>query len=152
LRTSFDYLIGILAKDPMAPQVATLLEMRDNFLWLLIFMQIALTTITFLISVFMSHKIAGPVFKLKKFFREAREGNLSQELYFYEKDYFQDLVPEYNSMMQVIRERIESDETAISQCIALVESAIVKGGPEVQEDLQLALETLTQAVQPEKSE
>jgi nitrogen fixation/metabolism regulation signal transduction histidine kinase len=146
----FDYLIAIMSNDPMAPQVAGLLETRDTILWLLIGMQVLLTAIIFIISIFMSHKIAGPLFKLKRYFKEARDGNISQELRFYEKDYFQDLVPEYNAMMEAIRGRNEKITMAVDKSFHLIKTALKRANPEIRKDLESALKILNEAIPKEQ--
>ncbi len=138
----FDYLIALLVRDPLGPQMAGLLENRDSLLWLLISMQVIFAGLTFLISIFMSHKIAGPLYKLKRFFREARDGNITQILTFRTKDYFQDLVPEYNDMMAAICSRFDKTFTSISKTIPLVEKALEKSTPETRRELEVVLKTL----------
>ena len=142
----FDFLIASLAHDPLAPQVAGLLETRTSLLWLLVLMQFVLTSLTFGISLFMSHKIAGPLFKLKRFFREVQEGDMSQTLSFRKKDYFQDLVPEYNFMMESIRGRFEKTSASVASSISLIEKSLDKATPETRRDLRAALDTLKEAL------
>ena len=72
----FDYLISYLALDPLGPTLANLEKTREDLLWLLVSMQVILISFTFFISIFMSHKIAGPLYKLSKLLREAAAGNL----------------------------------------------------------------------------
>src|SRR3954471_15265954 len=86
-----DYLIMSLVHEAFGPQVASILETREALLWILIIMQITFVGVVFLISIFMSHRIAGPLHKLKKFFREASEGNIGQVLAFRKSDYFQEV-------------------------------------------------------------
>jgi methyl-accepting chemotaxis protein len=138
----FDYLIMTLAHEPQGPQVAGLLEMRESLLWLLIGMQITLTGLTFIISLFMSHKIAGPLLKLKRYFREARDGNITQILDFRKKDYFRDLVPEYNAMMKSIHTKFEGTTASITSSILILEKAREKSGTETSREIELALKTL----------
>src|ERR1700722_9789421 len=58
----FDYLIRYLALDPMGPAIGSLEQTREDLIWLLIMMQVVLLSLTFLISIFMSRKIAGPLY------------------------------------------------------------------------------------------
>ena len=138
----FDFLIAALAHDPLGPQVAGLLDARNSLLWLLVMMQFILTGLIFVISLFMSHKIVGPLFKLKQFFREVTAGNISQTLSFRKKDYFQDLVAEYNTMMESIRGRFEKSSASVASAAVLIEKALGKASPESRHDLQVALNLL----------
>jgi methyl-accepting chemotaxis protein len=105
-------------------------------------MQVILLSLTFLISIFMSHKIAGPLYKLNQFFREAKAGNLDQVLFFRNRDYFQELVPEYNGMMESIRNRMKQKTTGIELAIPHIEKAIQHSSIEARFELEAALKNL----------
>jgi sensor histidine kinase YesM len=141
----FDYLIQYLALDPLGPALATLEKTREDLLWLLILMQAVMLTITFLISIFMSHKIAGPLYKLRRYFQEVRAGKLDQKLSFRKNDYFQELVPDYNSMMETIRHRIDVRSQGIESAISHIEKALDSSGPENKRELEAALHVLNEA-------
>ena len=104
----FDYFLGYLALDPSGPALVTIEKTRSDLLWLLLLMQVVLLSFTFLISIFMSHKIAGPLYKLNKTMREIAEGKIDQNLAFRKKDYFRELVPSFNAMMVTMRGRMAS--------------------------------------------
>ena len=140
--------MGYLAADPNGPALTQLEKNRQDLLMLLMLMQVVFVSITFIISIFMSHRIAGPLYKLSRFFREARDGNLEQKISFRKKDYFQELVGEYNDMMESIRNRIKKNGDAIQQAVPLLENALQKassgsgGSGESKSDLESALTVL----------
>lgn len=138
----YDSLISALTHDPLGPQITGLVESKNNLLWLLILMQVALIAITFLISIFMSHKIAGPLYKLKQFFRAAKDGNFTQTLSFRKRDHFQDLAVDYNEMMDSIRNRFADTHDSITNSISFIERALGSSGPASRNDLEVALKTL----------
>ena len=135
----FDHLIAYAAKDPSAPPVDRLYQTRDDVFFLLIGLQVTFLAVTFLIGIFMSHRIAGPLFKLKRFFAQAKAGNLQDVLYFREKDHFKDVAEDYNQMMQGIRGRISASNEQLSASIHQIERVMEKCSPEARGQLDSAL-------------
>lgn len=131
----FGYFVRYAAADPNGPSVQSLMDVRSQVLFLLAMLQAIFLFVTFLISIFMSHRIAGPLFKLSKFFSQAKAGNLGAELYFRDKDHFQDLAAQYNDMMQGIRSR---EEAAISA----IEAALPSVAPDARASLEKAIASL----------
>jgi methyl-accepting chemotaxis protein len=138
----FTFMISMVSEDPNAPQVTRLFQVRDDFLRTLVLMQGAMLAGMFLISLFMSHRIAGPLFKLRRFFIEARDGNLTQTLAFRKYDYFKDLVQPYNEMMTSIRARIAAHQLAAADSIPKIEKVLNQCSPEVQHELSEVLNAL----------
>lgn len=141
----FDYLFRYLALDPLGPTLASLEKTREELLWLLIFMQGILLIIAFLISIFMSHKIAGPLLKLRQYFKAAKGGNIEQPLSFRKKDYFQELVSDYNDMMKAISKRMDRKTNGIQQAIPKIEKVLATSSSEIQRELEIALKFLRDA-------
>jgi len=143
----FDYLISYLALDPLGPTLANLEKTREDLLWLLVSMQVILISFTFFISIFMSHKIAGPLYKLSKLLREAAAGNLEQRLVFRKSDYFQELAPDYNTLMESIQKRIAQRSNGIQTAIPYLKKALSSSNLETQRELETALNLLRNADQ-----
>lgn len=62
--------------------------------------QLVFLGITFILTIFLSHRIAGPLFKLKRAIDEVRNGNLDQTIYFRKNDHFIELQDSFNEMVQ----------------------------------------------------
>src|SRR4051812_17389216 len=60
----FEYFMRYMALDPLGPSVQSLEQIRRDLLILIGILQIILISVTLLISIFMSHRIAGPLFKV----------------------------------------------------------------------------------------
>jgi len=120
----------------MGPGLATLERTRQDIFTLLLLMQAVLLGVAFFISIFMSHKIAGPIYKLRKFFLEAKAGNIEQELRFRKKDYFMELVPAYNEMMESIRNRLGRKQQGIDVAIQNLEKALKQVNPEIRREFK----------------
>lgn len=101
-------------------QVAQLTSRRTALLTTLVLWQVGFSAMIFIICVFFSHKIAGPIFKLQKFFAAAREGQLSAKLFFRKGDYFHELADDYNDTMDTILERQKADFVYVSEVAAYI--------------------------------
>src|SRR5690242_20117115 len=66
-----EYFIHYLAQDPMGPGLAVLEKTKTEAGMLLWIMEFIFLSLAFIISIFMSHRIAGPLYKLHRFLREA---------------------------------------------------------------------------------
>lgn len=94
----------------MQPSKSTeLLEMRDRLLWLLALIEFSLLGIIFVISIFISHRIAGPIYKLKQYLKSSMTATEFQELNFRKGDYFTDLAQDVNNLMESIYHQREED-------------------------------------------
>ncbi len=130
--------------DPMGPELSHLEHVRQQLLWLLLGVQIILIVLIFIISIFMSHKIAGPLYRLRKYFQDAAAGNFDQKLTFRKKDYFQELASDYNAMMIGIRRKIGKDKRGIDIAISRIEKILDHIPPPIKPDLEGALLALKQ--------
>ncbi len=62
--------------------------------------QLIFIGITFILTIFLSHRIAGPLFKLKRAIDEVKKGNYDQQIYFRKNDHFMELQDSFNEMIQ----------------------------------------------------
>lgn len=79
------------------------LRMRDvqgQVIMLLAMLQLVFLAITFLISIFLSHRIAGPLYKLRKALDEISRGNFDQRITFRKNDHFTELQDTFNEMSE----------------------------------------------------
>ena len=79
-----------------------------------------------ILCIFFSHKIAGPLYKLKKFLTEIRQGNPIGEVRFRKGDYFLEIADEVNktiSFMQDTPNNLLTQMNIINQKIANLESS-----------------------------
>jgi hypothetical protein len=61
-------------------------------------------------GVLYSHRIAGPLFHLKKHMREIAQGGPIRNLGFRKKDFFQEIPDEFNSMLKVLAPPTSSNQ------------------------------------------
>src|SRR4051812_42780426 len=125
--TLFNYCMHLMATDPQGPAFASIEGSRREVITLLVGFQAIFIVITFLISVFVSHRIAGPLYKLKQKFREAKRGDLRPDLAFRRKDNFQGIAEEYNEMIRGIDAHFGGAPQRASQAIHAIEKALSQG-------------------------
>ncbi|MBI2711462.1 MAG: methyl-accepting chemotaxis protein [Bdellovibrio sp.] len=132
-----------MAGDPNAPSVIYLEETRKELLSMLILMEVVFLSMAFIISIFLSHRVAGPLYKLDRYFREARDGNIEQKLFFRKNDYFKELPDHYNDMMDAIRMRLgQGDSSKAAQTISQVLPVIEKAAGRVDAQTRIELESV----------
>lgn len=61
-------------------------------------------TLTIIVTLFISHRIAGPLYRLEKDINEVKNGNLDIEIRVRKDDEFQDLAKSLNQMIKSIRD------------------------------------------------
>ena len=92
-----------------------LLEKRQSLILVLGLWQLGITIVTFIVCIFFSHKIAGPLYKLQKFLTGIRDGQDYGRLFFRNGDYFQELAEDYNDAFERIKEDYKNDFVYLSE-------------------------------------
>ena len=93
---------------------------RDQLLLFLVIMEIAITGIIFVISIFISHKIAGPLYKLKTYLNNIKDGGEITPIYFRKGDYFMELADDVNDFMQSITNQRDQDFQYLEEVSAYI--------------------------------
>lgn len=81
----------------------------DEFLLFLIVIQTIFISMVFILFVFLTHKIAGPMFKLKNHLASIREGGPITPLTFRSGDYFPDVAEEVSLFLETVSMNQEND-------------------------------------------
>ena len=142
----FDYFMRYLVTDPMGPAVSSLAMTRKDILWLLILLQILFLTVTFLISIFISHRIAGPVYKLRKFLADAIAGNKTDKLVFRKDDHFQELADDYNKLLAHFEMAGRKKHDSILTAITSIEKALPQSNADSRQELERTLALLRESI------
>lgn len=80
-------------------------EIEGQVLVLLGILQLLFLVITFMLSMFLSHRIAGPLFKLRRSLEEIGRGNYGLRITFRKNDHFMELQDTFNEMSQQLSSR-----------------------------------------------
>ncbi len=141
----FDYFVRFLAGEGREIPSAVVNSFKVEVIQLLILMHFAFLVLTFLISLFVSHRIAGPIYKLRKSLDGARKGRL-EKVTFRSKDNFQELAESYNEAVELLFSHSKKDQSgsvhAISAAIARLENVIDHPEDESKEEFLRILEDL----------
>jgi len=120
---------------------------RSMMMWMLIILELLFIGVVFLISLFISHRIAGPIYKLTLFFDKARSGDFQSKLAFREKDHFQDLAQDYNDLISSFAEKLQKKDQALQSAIDALEKS---GKTEFAASLKSSLEPIPNLPKPTK--
>lgn len=80
-------------------------ENSATFIRILIAIHIGFFALTFIICIFQGHKIAGPMYHLKKYLNEIREGGEIRPLTFRKNDHFQDIAQVVNETIEYLNQK-----------------------------------------------
>lgn len=147
IHSLFEVFLKYLSLDPNGPTVTALQRTRQELLSVLVILQLVFLSVTFLISIFLSHKIAGPIFKLKKFMARLKEGDFSEPLRFRKADHFQEVAALYNEMTTGLKGVLQQDRDRVTQAITHVEQALERASGDGRKHLDDALTQLRQVVE-----
>lgn len=106
----FDYIIG---QSPENAQ--NFIETRNEFIGLMVLISCVFLAFIFLFSIFLSHKIAGPMYKVSKHLQCIREGGEVRDIYFRQGDYFQEIADEINETNNYFLNQREDDFTYLEE-------------------------------------
>lgn len=121
----FEAFTKYLMLDPKGPGSAVIQKSRDDLLFWLIFMQGFLMLLTFSISIFISHRIAGPLFKLRRGLSDLRDGKL-EPITFRRFDHFGELASEYNQTVSSVKDAITATQKHLETALQKTNDTAVK--------------------------
>ena len=87
---------------------------------------LGLMTVLFLYLVVMTHKVAGPLYKVSRYFDEMAAGRLGPVYALRKKDMLQDFYDKFRDMHESLREQHKLDIDAINRFLAACEAAGVR--------------------------
>jgi len=88
---------------------------------------LGLMTVLFLYLVVMTHKVAGPLYKVSRYFDEMAAGRLGPVYSLRKKDMLQDFYDKFRDMHESLREQHKLDIEAMGRFLAACEAAGVSG-------------------------
>jgi signal transduction histidine kinase len=116
----FDFFNVFVAQNPSAVQ--NVVNTQRNLIIFLFVVQLIITTLVFIVFIFLTHKIAGPMFKLKNHLASIREGNPITPLTFRNGDYFADVAEEVSLFLDTVAHNQESDFAYIEEVAAYIQN------------------------------
>jgi methyl-accepting chemotaxis protein len=113
-----------------------------------IFFGVAISIILMMVvSVYMSHKIAGPLYRLKKCFQDVAKGDLSFEMRLRKGDELTDLVDDFNGMLRTLKGMVDADRQKVKDIRQKVEETLAtinkpNIAPQEKQQMEETLKTL----------
>lgn len=101
----FEYFLKIAADPTLHAGGLTVDRVKaieSQVLMLLGVLQLLFLLITFMLCIFLSHRIAGPLYKLRNSMQEVARGNLDLRITFRKNDHFMELQDQFNEMIQYL--------------------------------------------------
>ncbi len=80
---------------------------------------IVITFATIVVVLFISHKIAGPMFRFEKDLKDIGQGDLTKKVRLRKKDQFTNLADSLNIMTATLHEKVVSAQAEVEQLIEL---------------------------------
>lgn len=103
----YDFFELFIAQSKNVPPV--LLSAQKELIFYLVLIQLVISILVFLVFIFFTHKIAGPLYKLKNHLAQIREGHPITPLTFRNGDYFHDVAEEVTLFLDTVAHHQESD-------------------------------------------
>jgi energy-coupling factor transporter transmembrane protein EcfT len=98
-----------LLTDKIPDLSNTIVTAKKEMIMYLVIIQIVVLSLVFLIFIFLTHKVAGPLFKLKSHIYSIRSGAPISPVVFRTGDYFQDVAEELNLFLESVSTHYEDD-------------------------------------------
>jgi methyl-accepting chemotaxis protein len=145
----FDHFTRLLVERGMSSDLQTIQSTRQDVFWLLIGVQGTFLLLASFVSFFISHRIAGPIYKLKQTMDAAREGAINRNLVFRKKDHFQEITESYNALMASLAGDVNLER--VSNVIAQLEELEKTASDEARVALRAAIVDLKKVRNPRSS-
>lgn len=116
----YDFFQIVTESVPNVPQ--TILAAQKNLIFYLVLIQSVITLLVFIVFIFFTHKVAGPLYKLKNHLASIREGNEITPLTFRNGDYFHDVAEEVTLFLETIAANQENDFQYVDEISLYIEN------------------------------
>lgn len=99
-----------------------ILAAQNDLVLYLVLIQGVITLLVFIVFIFFTHKIAGPLYKLKNHLAGIREGNPITPLTFRNGDYFHDVAEEVSLFLETVSANQENDFQYVDEISLYIEN------------------------------
>ena len=105
----------------MRPEESALhLQSRNELIGILAIIELIFLGFLFIFSIFLSHKIAGPMYKLRRHLEEIREGGEVKPIHFRKGDNFQEIADEVNRTLETLQNQRQEDFSYLEEVSAYI--------------------------------
>ena len=93
------------------PFFMVLANMQDMMTWIFVFTSLAIMVFSAIAGLLLSHKVAGPMYKLQKHCESVARGETLEDIRFRKGDFFPEVAQAYNEQMQFIRSKLQPTQS-----------------------------------------
>lgn len=101
---------------------SNVLSAQQDLVFYLIIIQVVITLLVFILFIFATHKIAGPMYKLKNHLAAIREGGEITPLHFRNGDYFHDVAEEVSLFLETVAYNQENDFGNVDEIASYIDN------------------------------
>lgn len=130
----YDVVLAMIGEGVNPENLEMLNASRNSVINAILFLQVILLVLVFISSIYLAHRIAGPLHKLVNSMKQGLDGALPKSLHFRRNDYFSEVAEEYTNLLESIHKKI-----------SLIEADIKKA--EQSDDLNSAKAALSEALE-----
>jgi hypothetical protein len=114
----------VLAKQQqeLAPQHEKIVRQQRTMLWTIIGGLAILVMLIGLVGIYVTHKVAGPIYKMRLLLKQVGDGKLVKERHLRKGDELQDFMGALATMVDGLRERQEKEVAALDEAIKLAQA------------------------------
>lgn len=105
---------------------------RNNLLVLLAVVEFVILMIISIVMLFLTHKVAGPMYKLIQNFQDIKAGGPLKRIYFRKGDNFHEVAHAYNEAVEVLQARFDHSTQDLHEVLDQLKS-IKQDVPEIKE-------------------
>lgn len=116
----YDFFQLISASYPSLAK--NVVDAQNDLIIYLVIIQVVITLLVFVVFIFFTHKIAGPLYKLKNHLAHIREGHEITPLNFRNGDYFHDVAEEVSLFLETVANNQEDDFQYVDEISLYVEN------------------------------
>ena len=110
---TFEWFARYLSSIPNGPAPDVVLSYQKNILRNVVIFHGSLTIFVFLLSIFLSHRIAGPVYRIRKAMHALRTGAF-ETVQLRSSDHFLELASDFNALSDAFKVKFEQTEKQLS--------------------------------------
>ncbi|MAZ49276.1 MAG: hypothetical protein CME65_12000 [Halobacteriovoraceae bacterium] len=133
----------VLSQLPAGASIIDFQEVQKGAMFLLFMIIIAVLCLTFVAGIIISHKIAGPMYKMTMFLQKIREGGVIHELTFRDGDQFEEVAEELNETLEYLTSRDEDELEYLTEVATYIENIALV----VPEDKKPVLEEIQRKIE-----
>lgn len=142
-KTIYDLFEKIISLDPNS--AATFEQGRIQLLNTLLLIQAAFIGVVFVTCIFVTHKIAGPIYKARLYLSQVRSGEANYPLSFRKGDHFNELADEINETVSHFKERFDDKNEYLYEVISYLDNialVVPQDKKPVLDEIKLKLNTI----------